>query len=338
MDSLTHIFIGAAIGEVTLGNKIGRKAALIGAFAKSIPDFDLFYTGLQDPWMYMCHHRGHTHSLIWETIYAFPLAWIFYKLFQTKEISFKRWLLLFLTCLWGHSLLDVCTNYGTRIFLPLTEHPYSWNNIAIVDLFFTLPMLILLIIGLFFHKLNPVRKKIMTGVLIYCFGYLGYTAYNKIQANKMFEDSLIAENIKTAKTMTNPVIFSNFLWYSVAVNDSNLYIAENSILYPSKSIRWKKFHRNKELLNRFATDEQKQRLEWFSQDFFVTENSNDTFNFYSAKFGAMNLKGRNPEETFVFHYQIAKDKTFGAKEPKITSEDLQKGIHELYFKIRGIGI
>ena len=81
MDSITHIVIGAAIGDAILGKKIGRKAALIGALAKSIPDFDLFYTGLSDPRLYVCHHRGHTHSLIWELLYAFPLAFIFYLLY-----------------------------------------------------------------------------------------------------------------------------------------------------------------------------------------------------------------------------------------------------------------
>ena len=42
MDSLSHIVIGAAIGETFLGKKIGRWGMLLGAIAKSIPDFDLF--------------------------------------------------------------------------------------------------------------------------------------------------------------------------------------------------------------------------------------------------------------------------------------------------------
>ena len=81
MDSLTHIVLGAAIGEIILGKSIGRKAAVIGALAKTIPDFDLFYTGLNDPFAYLCYHRGHTHSLFWELLYAFPLAYIFHILF-----------------------------------------------------------------------------------------------------------------------------------------------------------------------------------------------------------------------------------------------------------------
>ena len=39
MDSLTHIVLGAAIGEAVLGKKIGRIAMLWGALADTIPDF-----------------------------------------------------------------------------------------------------------------------------------------------------------------------------------------------------------------------------------------------------------------------------------------------------------
>ena len=100
MDSVSHIIIGAAIGEITLGKKIGRWAMLIGALAKTFPDFDLFYTGLKDVRMYMCHHRGHTHSLIWETLYGIPLAFLFYWIFR-KKVTFIQMLTLWMACLWG---------------------------------------------------------------------------------------------------------------------------------------------------------------------------------------------------------------------------------------------
>lgn len=54
MDSLSHIVIGAAIGEVFLGKKIGRWGMLLGAIAKSAPNFVcLFVAGLTDPRVYM---------------------------------------------------------------------------------------------------------------------------------------------------------------------------------------------------------------------------------------------------------------------------------------------
>ena len=41
MASVTHLVLGAAIGEVVLGKKLGYKAAIIGALADTVPDFDM---------------------------------------------------------------------------------------------------------------------------------------------------------------------------------------------------------------------------------------------------------------------------------------------------------
>ena len=49
MDSLTHIVLGAAIGELMAGRKLGKKALLIGAIANSLPDIDFVASFWLDP-------------------------------------------------------------------------------------------------------------------------------------------------------------------------------------------------------------------------------------------------------------------------------------------------
>ena len=41
MDSLTQIILGAAVGEATLGRKVGNRAMLWGAVGGTIPDLDV---------------------------------------------------------------------------------------------------------------------------------------------------------------------------------------------------------------------------------------------------------------------------------------------------------
>ena len=64
MDSLTHTLLGACLGEVIAGKKIGKKAMLIGAIANNIPDIDV----LSSLWMSqpdsLLAHRGFTHSVL----------------------------------------------------------------------------------------------------------------------------------------------------------------------------------------------------------------------------------------------------------------------------------
>jgi inner membrane protein len=337
LDSLTHIVIGAAIGELILGKQLGRKAMLVGALAKTIPDFDIFYTGLEDPFKYMCHHRGHTHSLLWETLYAFPIAYLFYRLFS-KKVSFKRWAWLFLACLWGHSLLDVCTNFGTQLFLPVTNHLYSFNNLAIIDIFFTLPMIVLLIIGLCMKNNSSARIQFSRSVLIYCFLYLGFTFGNKVYANRLFEKSLEENKIHYSQSITNPTILNNFLWYGIASNDSMLYIAENSLLFPKEKMEWLSYPRNQYLLENHSDVKNRNALLWFSKGFDLSEQNGDTLNVYSVKFGRTNMTLKDMRGTFGFYYRLH---TINGKpsmtmfEPKLSQKEFKEGVLDLYSRVLG---
>ncbi|MEL6140713.1 MAG: metal-dependent hydrolase, partial [Bacteroidota bacterium] len=49
MDSLTQIVLGAAVGEATLGRKVGNRAMLWGAIGGTIPDLDVFANLATDP-------------------------------------------------------------------------------------------------------------------------------------------------------------------------------------------------------------------------------------------------------------------------------------------------
>ena len=76
MDSLTHIVLGAAIGELMAGRKLGKKALLIGAVANSLPDIDFvasfWLPTAQDVWA----HRGITHSLLFIAVVTPILTWL----------------------------------------------------------------------------------------------------------------------------------------------------------------------------------------------------------------------------------------------------------------------
>ncbi|MBA3683279.1 MAG: metal-dependent hydrolase [Bacteroidetes bacterium] len=303
MDSLSHIVIGAAIGEIFLGKKIGRWGMLLGAIAKSAPDFDLFYTGLTDPRAYMCEHRAHTHSLFIEALYAIPIAWLLVKLFKQK-VSFQRMLLFMLACLWGHSLLDWCTNFGTQLLLPFTNENYSLNNLAIVDLLFTLPMLILMLIAVFTRKNLARRNKFAKASLIYCFAYLGFTFINKYRVEAIVQESIANNNIPVTAHITNPTMLNNILWYSVGSNDSTVFIGEFSLLHTENPITWHSYPRNQQLMQQCKSKKDVDILRWFGDPYTIAQTNGDTLNMYAVKFGRTNMQESELQKTFVFHYKL----------------------------------
>lgn len=76
MDSLTQIVLGAAVGEVVLGRKVGNKAMLWGALAGTIPDLDVYQSLIFDSLTANELHRGFSHSILFSLIFAPLLAWI----------------------------------------------------------------------------------------------------------------------------------------------------------------------------------------------------------------------------------------------------------------------
>ncbi|MGZ3864239.1 MAG: metal-dependent hydrolase [Bacteroidia bacterium] len=337
MDSVSHIIIGAAIGETLLGKKIGRWGMLLGAVAKSMPDFDLFYTGLNDPRAYICQHRAHTHSLFIEALYAIPIAWLLVKLFKQK-VPFKEMLVFMLVCLWGHSLLDWCTNFGTQLLLPFTNENYSLNTLAIVDLLFTLPMLVMIFIAVFNKSNIQRRQKLAKVSLLYCMLYLGFTFVNKYRAESIAKESIAKNNIPSTSFMTNPTMLNNVLWYSVASNDSTVFVGEFSLLYPQNPITWHSYSRNQYLMQRSNSKNDVAALRWFSDPYTIAEANGDTLNVYAVKFGRTNMKETELKRTFVFHYKLyQKDgkEIMGMEEPNRKNANLKEGFTDLWERICG---
>ena len=57
-----------------------------------------------------------------------------------------------------HSLLDYLTIYGTQLFMPFRDWPGSLGSIFIIDLLYTVPLLIGVAGSLFFSRTNPTRR------------------------------------------------------------------------------------------------------------------------------------------------------------------------------------
>jgi inner membrane protein len=74
MDSLTQIVLGAAVGEVAAGKKLGNRAMLWGAIGGTIPDLDVYLRFFTDPVSATEMHRGISHSLIFAVGMAFALS------------------------------------------------------------------------------------------------------------------------------------------------------------------------------------------------------------------------------------------------------------------------
>lgn len=84
MDSLTQIILGAAVGEIALGKKIGNRAMVWGAIGGTIPDLDVLANSFMDPIDALAFHRGFSHSILFSVTAPLLLGWIVHQSYQRK--------------------------------------------------------------------------------------------------------------------------------------------------------------------------------------------------------------------------------------------------------------
>ncbi len=246
--------------------------------------------------------------------------------------------LFMLACLWGHSLLDWCTNFGTQLLLPFTNENYSLNTLAIVDLLFTLPMLTMILIAVFNGKNITRRNKLAKASLIYCFVYLGFTFFNKGLAEKVAQESILKNELPITDHITNPTMLNNILWYSVGSNDSTVFIGEFSLLHRENPITWHSYPRNQHLMQECKSKQDIEILKWFGDPYTIAETNGDTLDVYAVKYGRTNMQESELKKTFVFHYKLyQKDgkEIMGMERANEKNMNMKEGFVDLWERIVG---
>ncbi len=89
MDSITHIVLGATIGELVAGRRLGKKAMLLGALTQTLPDIDFVASFWLDTSRDVLAHRGITHSFFFILIMAPLLARMAKRKWRDAPLSMK---------------------------------------------------------------------------------------------------------------------------------------------------------------------------------------------------------------------------------------------------------
>jgi inner membrane protein len=303
MDSLTHIALGACIGELFFEKGFGKKAMLWGALAHSIPDID-FVTSL---WMStpesLLAHRGFTHSLVFALMIIPLFSLLANKIHKPHNISLLKWNLFFTTAVLLHLFVDAFNNYGIGWFEPFNHHRFSFNIIYVADPFFSIPLFVTFIALVVSNKFQLKRKKWVSIGMAFSFLYLGYCVVNKYHADQRFKRQAMSQHIRYHNYFTTPAPLQNWLWYTVAATDIGFAVGYFSLLDKHKKIDFHYFSTNQQLYKEVNDHESLQQLIRFSKSFYFIQKQNDNLIFNDLRFGQI-LGWRYPNNNFVFHYYL----------------------------------
>lgn len=310
MDSITQIVLGAACGEIALGKKIGNKAILFGAIGGTIPDLDvligkLFYTNEIDS---LAFHRGIMHSIPFAIVGALIFGFLSYKVYDYGYLrrgttSLKDWIWLFFLSILTHPILDSFTPYGTQLFLPFSDYRVAFNNIAVVDPLYTLPLLLCVSITMFFNRKNSKRKTWTKAGLYLSSAYMIFTIGNKLYVDHFFKTSFNQAKINYSRFSAQPTILNNFLWYAVAETDKNYTVSFYSIFddtnTPPNFINIPKNHK---LLDVDHPDIK--TLRWFSNEFYTLSILNNKIIYKDLRYPLLDVRDSTSS---LFSFELIKE-------------------------------
>ena len=224
MDQVTHLVLGAALAQIpTSLSKPSqpldwKKRATIGASAALFPDIDYLLFFYQPLNFIAYWHRAETHSLLLAPVFALVLTLLWKFIFRQWPTKLVFYISLVGIC--SHSLLDSFTPFGIQLFAPITRDTFSWNLLYVVDVYFTLA--VILMFFLLVTKRTAVKQVLAFVVPI---SYLLFVLWNK-----SIVTATIRENLAYSNSVILPQPFSPMHWKAVSALDNGYALSFVKIL------------------------------------------------------------------------------------------------------------
>ena len=317
MDSLTQIALGSAVAVASMGRRTAVwKAALWGAVAGTLPDLDAFIDH-GDDMLNMVLHRAESHALLYLTLFAPLLAWLVSRLhgegdgFKSRAApslnrspaggsdprsggAWGRWTLALWLVLITHPLLDAMTVYGTQLLLPFTHQPYGVGSVFIIDLAYTLPLIVGVVAALRMADAARGLRWNAAG-LILSTAYLAWGVGAQWQVERIARASLQQAGIEAEGLLVTPTPFNTVLWRLVATTPTQYHEGFYSFMDATPTVRWTAHPRGAALMAQHGQAEPVARLAAFTHGFYRLATTTD------GQLRITDLRmGQEPAYTFNF--------------------------------------
>ncbi len=340
MDTITQLTLGAAVGEATLGKKLGNRAILWGAVAGEIPDLDVLLSPFFNEVEMLTVHRGYSHSILFALCMAPLLGWLFKKWYKEWDVSFMRWTTMWFLGLFTHMLLDSFTTYGTQLFLPFSDHRVEFSNIFVADFFYTVPFLVSVIACLFYKRESKRRALINKFGLAVSSLYLLLSFVFKGMAVQEFKSSLEVQQIEYQRFMTGPTALNIILWYAVVEDEHGYYFGHYSIFDKRETVEFTYMERNEDKIEKYLDDPLTKTLIWFSSGYYAIKEYDGKPYFTVLKFDRADVESE--EVNFFGGMQLSEDENGKLKfsevwfEEELKWEKLSPRLDALWHRMKGI--
>lgn len=301
MDSLTHIVLGACIGEAVAGKSLHKRALFYGALAQSVPDIDFvlgfFLHGADN----VVAHRGLTHSILFGIAATLFLTWLVKNVIHKTPLPLKNVLLLFAVNIFVHLFIDTFNAYGVGLLMPFSKQRFTFNVLYVADPLFSLAPFVSFLFLVFLHKSHHRRVMwVRTGIAVSA-AYLCLAVTNKLIVDKAVYSNLAAQG-RSTEFFTTPSPFNSLLWF-VATKEQNGYYTSYRSVFDKGPMSFTYFPRNEIVSDTVNNQKDVQSLKEFAQGYYTFDKWGDTTVLNVLRFG-QEVGWYNPRDRFCFHYYV----------------------------------
>jgi inner membrane protein len=302
VDSLTHIALGAIIGETVASRSLGKRSLAIGALAQSIPDIDFLAGFWMDADNNLLAHRGFTHSILFMVAASLFCALAMERWYRARGMALNRWMLLFLVEMGTHLLLDVMNVYGVGLFEPFSQVRVSLNVLFVADPLFSIAPGVALLVLLFIRNTSRVRRQWTVAGWTVPAAYLVIAIIVKLYINDIVRTEMARQNMPIDRYFVTPTMMNILLWYAVVEDKGGYHIAYRSV-FDKGPLTWTFHSRRETLLEPIREREDVQHLLRFSKGYYVMSQVENRPMLSDLRFGQV-FGWNNPQAPFVFNYDL----------------------------------
>jgi len=274
MDPISQGSLGAALSQSASNKDSVKAATLFGCFGGLAPDLDILISSPTDPLLFLEFHRQFTHSLVFVPIGALLVTLVLYR-WLGKDLSFKQ---SYLFCLLGyatHGLLDACTSYGTQLLWPFSSERFAWNNVSIIDPFFTIPILALIILGV--RRKQPLLARF---AFVWAIAYLSFGVFQRERAISIGNQLAESRGHTPIRLEAKPGFANLILWKVIYETNDHFYVDAVRVGISHKSYTGDRVEKLS-LAGHFPWLDQSsqqakdvERFRWFSNGYLAMDSDN----------------------------------------------------------------
>lgn len=329
MDSITQAALGGVVGELVLGRKLGWKGMAWGMFFGTLPDLDIIAYPWLDQAQKLRWHRGISHSIfmmvVASLVFAKPLA----LLHRKRGVTVRRagW---FVFWVWStHVLIDVFTSYGTQVFEPFSDYRMAWSNLFIIDLFFTLPLLVCVFYWPWKCAAYGVKRWCWkrgdrdpdeepefaefttrcakVAISVSCL-YVLFSFVMKLWAVDQIKGQMADELPNGEVVLVAPTPFNTLLWRGLIETEDAFFVTYWSP-FDREPAKYDFLPKRRELADRFEGGEPFDSLKWFSKGYWIArKGSEEKVIFIDVRFGEVrNAETKQQLPMFQWHLEYDED-------------------------------